>query len=147
MSGSEAKATAGGAKAEFRCVVGNGRKKSAPRITLRLSDDELARLQSAAAGMTLSAYVRDRLFGKTASLRKVRNPSPVKDEQALARVLGLLGQSEMATSLRTLAYEAGCGSMLLDDVTYAKIDTACAHVTSMRHHLVAALGLIEQRDQ
>ncbi|RKF06965.1 hypothetical protein DEM25_010050 [Oceaniradius stylonematis] len=147
MSGSEANATAAAAKSEFRSVVGNGRKKSAPRITLRLSEEELNRLQHAAAGMTLSAYMRERLFGKTATLRKVRNPSPVKDQQALARVLGLLGQSEMATSLRTLAYEARCGAILLDDVTYAKIDAACAHVANMRHHLIAALGLIEQSNQ
>ncbi|WP_375566664.1 hypothetical protein [Oceaniradius stylonematis] len=147
MSGSEAKATAGGAKAEFRSVVGNGRKKSAPRITLRLSEEELAKLQHAAAGMTLSAYMRERLFGKAASLRKVRNPSPVKDQQALARVLGLLGQSGIAADLRTMAYEASCGSILLDDVTYAKIDAACSHVANMRDHLIAALGLIERRDQ
>jgi hypothetical protein len=147
MSGSEAKATAADARAEFRSVAGEGRKKSAPRITLRLSEEELNRLQDVAAGMTLSAYVRERLFGKTASLRKVRNPSPVKDQQALARVLGLLGQSEIAASLRTLAYEARCGSILLDDVTFAKIDAACAHVANMRLHLVSALGLIEQRDQ
>lgn len=147
MSGLEAKVTAVGAKAEFQNVADKGRKKSAPRITLRLSEEELAKLQNAAAGMTLSAYVREHLFGKTASLRKVRNPSPVKDQQALARVLGLLGQSEMATSLRTLAYEARCGSILLDDVTFAKMDAACAHVANMRHHLIAALGLIEQRDQ
>ncbi|WP_306051141.1 plasmid mobilization protein [Oceaniradius stylonematis] len=146
MSGSEAKATAVGARAEFRSVVGNGRKKSAPRITLRLSEEELNRLQHAAAGMTLSAYLRDRLFGQTASLRKVRNPSPVKDQQALARVLGLLGQSEITANLRALVYEAKCGAILLDAVTYAKIDAACAHVANMRHHLIAALGLIEQRD-
>lgn len=147
MSGSEANATAASAKSEFGNVAGRGRKKSAPRITLRLSEEELNRLQHATAGMTLSAYVRERLFGKTASLRKVRNPSPVKDQQALARVLGLLGQSEIATSLSTLGYEARCGSILLDEVTYAKIDAACAHVANMRHHLIAALGLIEQRDQ
>lgn len=147
MSGSEAKATAGGAKAEFQSVADKGRKRSAPRITLRLSEEELNSLQNAAAGMTLGAHVRERLFGKTASLRKVRNPSPVKDQQALARVLGLLGQSSIAADLRTLAHEARCGSILLDDVTYAKIDTACAHVENMRNHLIEVLGLIEQRNQ
>lgn len=146
MSGSGAKSTAVGARAEFRSVADTDRKRSAPRITLRLSEEELARLRSAASGMTLSAYVRDRLFGKTAALRKVRNPSPVKDQQALARVLGLVGQSGIAASLRALAYEARCGSILLDDVTFAKIDAACAHVANMRHHLISALGLIEQRD-
>ena len=146
MSGVDAPTTVA-AKTEFGDVAGKGRKRSAPRITLRLSEEELAKLQSAAAGMTLSAYVRERLFGKVASLRKVRNPSPVKDQQALARVLGLLGQSEIAANLRTLAYEARCGSILLDDVTFAKIDAAYAHVANMRHHLISALGLIEQRDQ
>lgn len=146
MSGANTQ-TAVVAKAEFGDVAGKGRKRSAPRITLRLSEEELAKLQNAAAGMTLSAYVRERLFGKTASLRKVRNPSPVKDQQALARVLGLLGQSEIAASLRTMAYEARCGSILLDDVTFAKIDAACAHVADMRHHLISAIGLIEQRHQ
>lgn len=145
MSGANTQ-TAVAAKAEFRNVAGKGRKRPAPRITFRLSEEELVRLQTAAAGMTLSAYVRERLFGKATSLRKVRNPSPVKDQQALARVLGLLGQSEISASLRTLAYEARRGSILLDDVTFSKIDAACAHVANMRHHLIVALGLIEMHD-
>lgn len=54
-------------------------KKKAPRITLRLTEEELTNLQYLSSGISVSAYIRNCVFGKTAAPRKVRARVPVKD--------------------------------------------------------------------
>ena len=119
--------------------------KVAPRLTLRFTEDELARLKTASSGMTLSAYVRKCLFSNEVSIRKAPSRKPVADQQALARLLGLLGQSGIGQSLARLAEDARSGCLALDESTEAEIRNACVQVQAMRDHLVAALGLIEKR--
>jgi predicted DNA binding CopG/RHH family protein len=119
------------------------KKKTSPPITLRLSEDELAKLKILSRGMSRSAYIRKCLFGKDATPRKVRSRVPVKDQEALAQVLGLLGQTRMANNLNQIAHEANCGSLLMDDYTEVEIKKACAHIAFMRVKLIEALGLKE----
>lgn len=119
----------------------SARKKPAPRITLRLTEDELLRLKEAAAGVSLSVYVRKKLFGEYVSLRKTRSPVPVKDSQALAQILGKLGQTRMANNLNQIAYQANAGSLLMDEQTEQEINIACAQIAWMRVQLIEALGL------
>ena len=116
-------------------------KSSSPRITLRLTDDELAKLKIAAEGVSISAYIRKKLFGKDASLRKTRSRVPVRDQEALARVLGILGQTRIANNLNQIAYEANCGSLLMDKETEDEIKLACAQIAWIRVKLIEALGL------
>jgi len=52
-------------------------KKPTP-FSLRLSFEERARLERDAAGMSLGAYIRERLFGEDAAPRKTRGKFPVK---------------------------------------------------------------------
>lgn len=121
--------------------------KPPPRLTLRFTEAELERLQAAAAGMSLSVYVRKVLFSGDTAPRKGRSHRPVADQEALARILGLLGQSGIAYNMNRLASEARTGCLPLDPPTLAEIEQACAHVRSMRDQLVAALGLIDGRPQ
>jgi len=119
--------------------VDAGKAKRPSPLTLRLSDAELKAVRAVAEqqGVNVSAYVRSQLFGKSGQ----RKNMPSTDRAALGRALALLGQSEIADSLKTLAHEARCGSLLLDEEALVKIDTACVHVVAMRQALVAALGL------
>jgi len=116
-------------------------KKPDPRITLRLSEEELAKLKKLSCGVSLSAYIRKCLFGKDTAPRKVRARVPVKDQEALAQVLGLLGQTHFANNLNQIAYEANCGSLLMDEETESEIKLACAHIAWIRVKLIEALGL------
>ena len=116
-------------------------KKKVPRITLRLTEEELAKLKKLSSGLSLSGYIRDCLFGKNASPRKVRSRVPVKDQEALAQVLGLLGQTRIANNLNQIAHEANCGSLLMDEYTEIEIKKACAHIAFIRVKLIEALGL------
>ena len=120
------------------------KKTKYPRITLRLSKDELSRLKSFSHGMTLSAYIRKCLFGKNVTLRKVRNRVPVEDQKSLARVLGMLGETRIANNLNQIAYEANCGSLLLDEQTEIRLNEASKHVFYIRRELVKALGLSDR---
>lgn len=123
------------------------RKKTPPPLSLRLTEAERVLLEKAAGNTSLSAYIRERIFGEAAQKRKSRNRNPVKDQEALARVLGLLGRSRIANNLNQLAKDSNCGALVLDEETNAKIEEAHAHVLSMRSDLIRALGLIEERDQ
>jgi hypothetical protein len=116
-------------------------RKHSPRVTLRLTEEELARLKRAAEGVSISAYIRKQLFGDQASLRKTRNRVPVKNQKALAQVLGKLGETRIANNLNQIAYEANCGSLLMDQQTEEELKIACAHIAWMRVKLIEALGL------
>lgn len=116
-------------------------KKSSPRITMRLTENELGRLKEASAGTSVSAYIRKKLFGRNVSLRKTRSRVPVNDEIILVQVLGKLGESRMANNLNQLAYQANTGSLLIDEATEEEIKLACAQIAWMRVKLVEALGI------
>lgn len=116
-------------------------KKYSPRITLRITEEELTRLKRAAEGVSISAYIRKQLFGDQVSLRKTRSRVPVKNQKALAQVLGKLGETRIANNLNQIAYEANCGSLLMDQQTEEELKIACAHIAWMRVKLIEALGL------
>ncbi len=116
-------------------------KKPAPRLTLRVTEDELTQLKKLSSGISLSAYIRKCVFGKDTAPRKVRSRVPVRDQESLAQVLGLLGQTKIANNLNQIAYEANCGSLLMDQETEDEIKLACAHIAFIRVKLIEALGI------
>ena len=131
------------AKSEFSEVnkASKQLKKKSPRVTLRFTEEEYAKLVQAADGVSLSAYVRGKLFGENVSLHKTRSRVPVVNQQVLAQILGKLGQSGISDSLTQIAYEARCGSLLLDEQTEQEIKLACAQIAWIRVRLIEALGL------
>ena len=70
-------------------------KPSQSPITLRVTDEERERLKSLAAGMSVSTYIRKCIFAGDATRRKRRSHMPVKDQEAMARALALLGASRI----------------------------------------------------
>jgi len=124
-------------------AVSKQEKSSQSPITLRVTDEERERLKSMAAGMSVSAYIRKCIFAGDATRRKRRSHMPVKDQEAMARALALLGASRIANNLNQLAHKANMGSLIMDDTSLAKLDETYAHVRLMRDELVSALGLIE----
>lgn len=115
-----------------RNTVQSAARQAAP-FSLRLSDKERARLRHEAGSRSLGGYIRLRLF---------ESGKPLRSE--LAEVLGLLGQSQIADNLQTLADEALSGSLLLDKQTLKQIAEACAHIAHMWSCLIKALGLLER---
>ncbi len=116
-------------------------KRSTLPVSLRMSFEEKARLDRDAAGMSLAAYIRWRLFDPDNPPPKTRGKFPVKDHEALARLLALLGQSRLANNLNQLARSANSGSLPLTPDTEAALSAAAAEIADMRRMLIDALNL------
>jgi hypothetical protein len=111
-----------------------------PPFSLRLTFEERAALDRQAGDMPVGAYVRSRLFDREATPRRPRGKQPVKDHEALSRVLGILGQARIAQNLNQLARAANSGSLPVTPDTEAALRDACVEVRRMRAELFRALG-------
>lgn len=116
-------------------------KKQTPPFSLRLTPEERVQLEKDAAGMSLGAYIRSRLFGENLPTRRTRNKHPVRDHQELAKVLGELGRSRLANNLNQLAKAANSGSLEVSPDTEQALQNACFDIRWMRQVLMSALGL------
>ena len=116
-------------------------RKYPTHLTLRLTDEEWAVLEKAAAGLTVSAHVRERLFGEAVAQRRTRGKAPVKDHESLGQVLALLGKSRLASNVNQLAKAANTGSLPVTPETEAEIVQASDSILTMEDHLLHALGV------
>ena len=119
-----------------------GDKRPAP-FSLRLSFEEKQKLIEDAGRESISAYIKARLFDPDAPVRQARGLNPVKDQKALAQLLGMLGSSRIAKNLDEIAEAARVGALPLDDQTVKSIRRACDDLRIMRRFLLAALGIRE----
>ena len=110
------------------------------RVTLRLSSDDHARLKEMADGMALATFIRAKVLDEQLPRRKRRSSTSVADKQAIAQILGLLGQSRIANNLNQLAYHANVGSLAMDNETRGQIEEAYDHILFLRQTLLQALG-------
>ena len=115
--------------------------RDCPRVTLRLSVEDHARLKELADGMALATYIRAKVLEETLPRIKRRSVSSVVDKQALAQILGLLGQSRIANNLNQLAYHANIGALVMDEEIQEQITETYDHVIFLRQTLIKALGL------
>lgn len=114
-------------------------KAPAP-FSLRLTFEERAKLEEAANGVPLGAYIKARLFGEDLEKVRRRNTRPVEDHVALARVLASLGQSRLSQNLNQLARAVNTGTLPVHPDTEAEITAACLEIIEMRSELLRALG-------
>ncbi|HEX7822844.1 MAG TPA: hypothetical protein VF463_19770 [Sphingobium sp.] len=110
-------------------------------VSLRLTFEEKARLEQDAAGMTVSSYIRGRLFDSHNPSPRRRGKNPVKDHQTLAQLLGKLGQSRLSSNLNQLARSANTGSLPVTPDTEAALIAAASEIQDMRRLLLEALNL------
>ncbi|MGR3615284.1 MAG: hypothetical protein ACU0BB_04510 [Paracoccaceae bacterium] len=73
--------------------------------------------------------------------RKTRSTQSVVEKQALAQILGLLGQSRIANNINQLAYHANIGALPVDETTRAQINDGYQQVLLIRRTLMQALGM------
>lgn len=122
---------------QIQCADG---PKYPPPLSFRLTEEERAALEKAAAGLPLSAYIRSRLFGPDVKPRRTQGKYPVKDHAVLARLLGQLGQSRLANNLNQLAKAVNTGSLPVTPETERDIKSACEDIRAVRSALLQALG-------
>ena len=149
MTGTRACEKAGAMRVEFAASAQsapaepNERQERPVYVSLRVTPEEKARLVHDAAGTSLSAYVRERLFGEATRPRKGRGRFPVKDHESLARVLRALGRSNLSQDFDALSWAVQDGSVHLDRESAQALRQACTDISAMRRDLIAALGLKE----
>lgn len=110
-------------------------------FTLRLTPEDRARLERDAAGMSLGAYIRWRVFDPDRPPPRRRGQFPVKDQQALSRLLAALGQSRIANNLNQLAAAAHMGALPVTAEIEAELKEAVRHIADIRRVLMIALDL------
>ena len=119
------------------------KNKHPPPFSLRLTREERLQLDRQAAGIPLGAYIRERLFGPEAEPRRTRGRFPVKDHQSLAKLLALLGRSQLGSRLSELARAAGSGSLPVTPETEEAILEGIRDIATMKRLLITALGIKE----
>lgn len=115
-------------------------------FSIRLTEEEKRLLLERAGRRPLGSYVRELILAEAsrAPRRKARRAkAPVKDHEALARVLAALGQSRVSNNLNQLAKAVNIGVLPVTPETEAYLGEACAAVICMRRSLMRALGLLE----
>lgn len=117
-----------------------------PPFSLRLSFEERARLEQAADGMPVAAYIKSLVFGSDAKPARSRGKSPIKDHKALAELLACLGASRIANNLNQLAKAANSGSVYFDRETKAQLNAAFQDIRAMRLLLMQGLGIMVEAD-
>jgi hypothetical protein len=117
------------------------RKETPPRpISVRVTHEERAALEKEAGAQTLSAYIRSVLFDSPGTRRKsVKRPD--LDRVALARILALLGQSELAASLKMIAGAARTGTLECGPDLLTALREASVDIAFMRADLIRAIGI------
>lgn len=109
-------------------------------FSLRLTAQEKATLKREAGPTPLGAYIRNKLLGGETNKRR-KSRMPVKDDKALAQLLGEFGRARLANNLNQLAKAAHTGSLPVTPETEKAIQAACRDVQWMKDRLITALGL------
>jgi hypothetical protein len=125
------------------------KRKRAPPFSLRLTQDERARLEQVAGETPLATYIKFRLFNGLPELSTYRPRRPGRsatDTQLIAKLLAALGEARLANNLNQLAKHANTGTLEVSANTENELLAACAEVHAMRRDLVAALGLKANTD-
>ncbi len=81
--------------------------------------------------------------GITVAPRTRRGNSPVKDKEALGRVMGALGAARLSANLNQLAKAVNSGSLPITPETEQILREACIDIHLMRSDLLIALGVRE----
>lgn len=108
--------------------------KRLPPFSLRLSAEERARLDSMANGEPLGAFIKTRLL---------ESPPQRGTPFALAQLLGLMGRSDIAASMRALAQAAERDLLDFDPEARTTIHDACANIALIKSMLMRALHVKE----
>jgi len=120
------------------------KKRLAP-FSIRLSDDDRARLAMEAAGAPLGAYIKSKILGSAPMERKRRKGLPIQDREALAQALALLGRADLTRVLLEMLGEVRSGSLAVTPETEAELRTAIQRIITVHSLVMMALGFKSER--
>ena len=117
----------------------SGKTKRAAPFSIRFTEAERMRLISAAGNLTLGAYIKQRLFDDLPAVPRQNSLLKV-DQQALGKVLAIVGQSRLASNMNQIAKAANLGTLPVVPETEEEIKQACYDIAIMRMLIMKALG-------
>lgn len=110
-------------------------------FSLRLSNEEREALKIRAKNKTVSAYIREQLFGHEQTPRQYNLRRPSEDKQLLAKAMGELGKSRLSSNMNQIAKAANVGALPVTSELEQDLVHACEAIQQMRALLIRALGL------
>lgn len=116
-------------------------QKRIPPVSIRFNETQRRELEKRAKGQALGPYIRDYVLNGHGIERKTRNRNPIKDHEALARVLSALGRSELYNNINEALTLLAASQTQCDGKIENCLLDACADISAMRHSLILALGL------
>ena len=125
----------------------NSGKKYPPPFSMRFTDDEREALELAAAGRPLAAYIRWLIFKEDMPempKRRTRGESASPEHKELAKLLGALGKSRIASNINQLAKAANSGSLPVNKEIINALNESVAAIHWMRESLIKAMGIKPQ---
>ena len=113
-------------------------------FSLRLSHQERRSLQARAGGEPLGSFIRSHLFASEERIRcPMRHWSSADEQIALAQILALLGQSNIAQNLDDLAQALRSGSLPLPSEIETLVYAAHLDIAEIKSMLMKALRIKE----
>ena len=112
-------------------------------FSIRLNQEERNELQKLAAGLPMGRFIKDAVFSKGMRPARSRGPS-VADQKLFAQLLGVIGQSRIASNINQLARAANSGSLPVNKEIIEGLNEAVEAVKWMRETLIKAIGLKPQ---
>ncbi|MEM6780331.1 MAG: hypothetical protein AAF569_00550 [Pseudomonadota bacterium] len=124
------------------------KKSKTTSISVRVTEEEKATLQAMAGTMALAHFIRKKALGDDAENRakqhQVKPRTPSVDSKEIARLLGMFGQSELATSMLALSLAATQGNIDVTPELEDKIESACDDIHTIKLALILALNVKPQ---
>lgn len=108
-------------------------------FSLRLNEKERSELDKLANGRPLGQFIKDAIF--THGMRPQSRKPAIADQKLLAKLLGALGQSRIASNINQLAKAANSGSLPVNDEVLKSIMEAVSAIAWMRECLIRGMGL------
>ena len=124
------------------------KNKYPPPFSMRFTEDERKTLELAAAGRPLGAYIRWLIFKEempaTMPKARTRGESANIDHKKLAKLLGALGKSRIASNINQLARAANSGSLPVNEDVLKSLFEAVRSIEWMRKKLIEGMGIKAQ---
>ena len=114
------------------------RSKSPSPFSLHLNWEQRDKLDELAQGSPWGTYIKEVVFN---SGRRVRLKYHELDHKLIAKLLGTLGKSCLASNINQLAKAANSGSLPVNEEVTQALLKACRTIEWMRITLIEALGL------
>tara|TARA_R110001592_G_scaffold27763_1_gene102619 strand:+ start:5646 stop:6074 length:429 start_codon:yes stop_codon:yes gene_type:complete len=118
-----------------------------PPFSMRFTKEERKSLELAAAGRPLAAYIRWLIFKEDMPempKKRTRGETASQDHKQLAKLLGALGKSRIASNINQLAKAANSGSLPISKEIINALNESVSAIKWMRETLIKGMGIKPQ---